>query len=219
MIPCLVDGRKCVVLCVPMKQKNWAESTAYRIGIAVKALRGKHSAQWLADRTKNLGHPISRTAISNLEVGRKLSLDVPELIVLAMALGVPPLLLLYPELSAGEVEVLPGQRTTAWSAAQWFAGRAPYTAMDKTQKVWVGLAADEDGARLLRRAQEEELLRLRLVSPAKSGLSADDLVEDLEQRKNAASRLRDVRREMKALGGEPLPWPEAALYGMTDADE
>jgi len=202
-----------------MTQRSWAKDTTDRIATAVKALRGKRSAQWLADRTAELGHPISRTAISNLEVGRKRSVDVPELVVLARALGVPPLRLLYPVLSAGEVEVLPGHRTSSWSAAQWFAGRAPYTAMDKTQKVFVDFAADEDGARLLRLAQEEERLGLRLVSPAKGGLSADDLVEDLEQRENAASRLRDVRREMKALGGEPLPWPEAALYGMTDADK
>jgi len=219
MIHRLASRRKCAVFCVSMTHSSWAEDTTHRIADAVKALRGKRSAQWLADRTAELGHPISRTAISNLEVKRKHAVDVPELIVLARALGVPPLLLLYPALSAGEVEVLPGHRTSSWSAGQWFAGRAPYTAMDATQKVFVDFAADEGGARLLRLARQEEELHRQLRQPRKRGLSPDELAGDLREREIVATLLRDVRREMKALGGEPLPWPEAVPYGITDADE
>jgi len=206
-------------VCVDMTQTTWAEDTTRRIAASIKALRGRRSTQWLADRTAELGHPISRTAISNLEVGRKRAVDVPELAVLARALGVPPLLLLYPAISAGEVEVLPGHRTSSWSAVQWFAGRAPYTATDETGKVFVDFAAYEDGARLLRLAQQEEELRLLLSRLAQGGLSTNELVENMRQRENVATRIRDVRREMRTLGGEPLPWPEAVLYGMTDADE
>ncbi len=219
MIHRLAGRRKCAVFCVLMTQRSWAEDTTDRIADAVKAQRGKRSAQWLADRTVELGHPISRTAISNLEVKRKRAVDVRELVVLARALGVPPLLLLYPAISAGEVEVLPKHRTSSWSAAEWFAGRAPYTAMDETQKVFVDFAAYEDGARLLTLARQEEELRRQLRQPSKRGLSPDELAEDLGRREIVASLLRGVRREMKALGGEPLPWPEAVPYGFTDADE
>ena len=219
MIPRLAYRRKFPVICVPMTHRSWAEHTTDRIADAVKAQRGKRSTQWLADRTTKLGHPISRTAISNLEVKRKRAVDVRELVVLARALGVPPLLLLYPAISAGEVEVLPAHRTSSWSAAQWFAGRAPYTAMDETQKVFVDFAAYEDGARLLTLARHEEELQRQLRKPAERRVSKAKLVEDLRQREIVASLLRDVRREMKALGGEPLPWPEAVPYGITDADE
>ena len=203
-----------------MTQRSWAEDTTIRIAATVKALRGKRSAQWLADRTAELGHPISRTAISNLEVGRKRAVDVPELIVLARALGVPPLLLLYPALAAGEVEVLPGHRTSSWGALQWSAGRAPYTATDKTGKVFFDYADYEDGARLLRLAQQDEELQ-QLLRRLGNGvrMSTNELVENLRQRENVATRIRDVRREMRELGGEPLPWPDEIIYGATEADE
>jgi len=206
-------------VCVDMTQPSWAKDTTARIAATVKAQRGKRSTQWLAERTAEMGHPISRTAISNLEVGRKRAVDVPELVVLARALGVPPVLLLYPAISAGEVEVLPGHRTSSWSAVQWFAGRAPYTAMDQTQKVFVDFGAYEDGARLIRLAQQDEELQRQLRQPTERGLSPDKLVEDLRQREIVATLLRDVRREMKALGGEPLPWSEGVLYGATEGDK
>jgi len=202
-----------------MTQPRWAKDTTGRIAGAVKALRGKRSAQWLADRTAELGHPISRTAISNLEVGRKGSVDVLELIVLARALGVPPLLLLYPALSAGEVEVLPGHRASSWAAGEWFAGRAPYVATDETGEV-VSDAEYENGARLLRLAQQDEELQ-QLLSRHSRGvrMTTNELTEDLRQRENLATLIHDVRREMRALGGKPLPWPQGVLYGMPDADE
>jgi len=201
-----------------MTQRRWADDTTGRIAGAVRDLRGKRSAQWLADRTAELGHPISRTAISNLEVGRKGSVDVLELIVLARALGVPPLLLLYPAQSAGEVEVLPGHRASSWAAGQWFAGRAPYVATDEKEKV----VSDEDyekGARLLRLAQQdEELQRLLSRQRKRVRMSANGLSESLRQRGIFVTLIHDVRREMRALGGEPLPWPDEQLYGTTDSD-
>lgn len=216
----LACWRKYAVFCVFMTQEGWAEDTTHRIAATVKALRGKRSTQWLADRTAQLGHPISRTALSNLEVGRKRAVDVPELIVLARALGVPPLLLLYPAISAGEVEVLPGHRTSSWSAAQWFAGKAPYTGTDETGKVYVDFRAYEDGARLLRLAQQDEELQLLLSRlPMGGKVSTTELVENLRQRENVAARIRDVRREMKTFGGEPLPWPDGILHAATEADE
>ncbi len=203
-----------------MTQPSWAEDTTRRIAAAVKAVRGKRSTQWLADRTAELGHPISRTAISNLEVGRKRAVDVPELIVLARALGVPPLLLLYPAMSAGEVEVLPGHRTSSWAAAQWVAGRAPYQATDETGKVFFDYADYENGARLLRLAQQDEELQQLFSRLAKDRrLRINELVENLRQRESIATRIHDVRREMRDLGGKPLPWPDEIIYDATGADE
>jgi len=216
----LASRRKYAVVCVDMTQRSWAEDTTHRIAATVKALRGKRSTQWLADRTAELGHPISRTAISNLEVGRKRGVDVPELIVLARALGVPPLLLLYPAMSAGEVEVLPGHRTSSWAAAQWVAGRGPYRATDETGKVFFDYADYENGARLLRLAQQDEELQQLLFRLAGDGrLPVNEVVENLRQREAVAARIHDVRREMRDLGGEPLPWPDEVLYAATEADE
>ena len=62
-----------------------------RIAQAIRTARqGRLSAQQLADETERLGYGISRSQIANYESGRKKSLDVADLFVIAAALGVPP---------------------------------------------------------------------------------------------------------------------------------
>src|SRR5258705_3974854 len=101
------NPHKCAIICVVMKQ-DWAEGLHRRMAAAIKAARASRSAQWLADETERLGYPISRAAIANYESGRKKGLDVAELLVLAAALRIPPLTILFPELPDGQVEVLSG---------------------------------------------------------------------------------------------------------------
>ena len=55
-----------------------------RIAQAIRTNRhGRLSAQQLADETERLGYGISRSQIANYESGRKKSLDVAELLVIA----------------------------------------------------------------------------------------------------------------------------------------
>lgn len=117
-----LNPRKSSVECANMTQSEWGDETIRRIAEAVRSARGKRSVQWVADRTAELGHPISRAAISNLEVGRKAGVDITELVVLARALEVAPVMLIYPDLMNGPVEVLPGQITSSFEAYKWFAG-------------------------------------------------------------------------------------------------
>lgn len=114
---------KYTVICVVVKQ-DWAEAIHARIASAIKNARANHSAQWLADETERLGYPISRAAIANYESGRKKGLDVAELLILAGALRIPPLAMLFPQLPNGPVEVLPDMETSSWNAAAWFSGEA-----------------------------------------------------------------------------------------------
>jgi transcriptional regulator with XRE-family HTH domain len=86
--------------------------------------RGR-SAQDVADRTAELGYPISRTQIANYESGRKKNLDIAELLILAAALDVPPLVLLYPDLPAGKVEIIPNEPGNSFDAYLWATGIAP----------------------------------------------------------------------------------------------
>lgn len=81
--------------------------------------------QWLSDRTAELGHQISRSRISDLERGdRGGLLGIAEVMILAEALQVPPIQLIYPDLPEGECEYLPGATTMSWHALQWFTGEA-----------------------------------------------------------------------------------------------
>ena len=94
-----------------------------RIAHAIRTNRhGRLSAQQLADETERLGYGISRSQIANYESGRKKSLDVAELLVIAEALQVPPLQLLFPDEPDDDIEMLPGQRTSTFHATAWFTG-------------------------------------------------------------------------------------------------
>ncbi len=79
------------------------------------------TAVQLSARCEELGLPIHRTTLSKIEKGRS-SFDLAELIVLARALNVPPLQLIYPDLPDGIIEAWPSQNARAVDAAQWFSG-------------------------------------------------------------------------------------------------
>lgn len=83
--------------------------------------RGVKSVQKLADRCAELGYPIPRATLDAFERGRRSSLPVHELAVIAAALDVPPALLLFP-LDSDAVEVLPGLHAEPTAAVRWFAG-------------------------------------------------------------------------------------------------
>ncbi|QRI76271.1 MULTISPECIES: helix-turn-helix transcriptional regulator [Rhodococcus] len=109
---------------------EWAQETASRIGRAVKTYRQRAgiTAAQLATLTEELGFPLNRVAIAKIENGhRRGKLDVTELIVLARALQVPPVLLVYPDVPGGGVNLLPAHHPDAvpiesGSAAKWFGG-------------------------------------------------------------------------------------------------
>lgn len=104
------------------REHSWRDDVNARIARAIKAARGDRSAQVIADETARLGFPITRDTIANIENGRKKSVDVPELIVLAKALGVPPLSLIYPDLVDSPVEAYPGVDKASGDAALSFCG-------------------------------------------------------------------------------------------------
>ena len=86
---------------------KWAGDIARRVAERIKALRGDRSGQWLSDRTDEFGHRVSRSTISELENGKRSTVAVDALIVLAAALDVPVVDLLYP--GWDPVEILPGR--------------------------------------------------------------------------------------------------------------
>jgi transcriptional regulator with XRE-family HTH domain len=105
--------------------KAWQLELAKRVGDAVKARRTalKMTAQQLAERSKELGYPVTRVAISKIESNSRAGkVDVAELMALAAALDVPPVALLFPDLPEGDVEILPGESGPSVAALFWFTG-------------------------------------------------------------------------------------------------
>ena len=101
---------------------DWAEGLAARVAREVIRLRGSRSAQWLSDRTAELGYRISRSVITDLENGRRRYVTVHELVVLAAALSVAPRELLYGDDNGSTVEFLPDEQMQRLPAVQRFSG-------------------------------------------------------------------------------------------------
>jgi len=109
-------------------QDDWAERLIKVVAEQIKTYRDRRgiSAQRLADICKDdFGLPITRGVITNLETGRRPTLNIHELLVLAKVLQVAPIQLLFPIGHSDEVEILPGQVVNTWDAVQWFTGDAP----------------------------------------------------------------------------------------------
>lgn len=110
--------------------RDWSEEQAYRIAQEVRRLRRRRSAQWLADKTGELGYHVTRTVISDLENGRRRYVTTAELIVLARALNTAPIALMYPfpYYQEGKIQILPipegkqGRDLDKIVAVQWFTG-------------------------------------------------------------------------------------------------
>lgn len=111
----------------------WATDLVKRVGRAMKEARGSRSATWLSDRTAELGYRVPATVISKLDSGHRGSvLGVAELVVLAAALDMPPVALLYPALPDGEVSMLPGRHASSIAAVRWFSGEISRSSIDGT---------------------------------------------------------------------------------------
>jgi len=80
------------------------------------------SAQQLADRTAELGMPIPRSVLANLESGRRDTVSVAEVLALAAALNVAPIDLICPVGFDKQTEILPGRMMDPLSAMRWFTG-------------------------------------------------------------------------------------------------
>ncbi|MBU8859652.1 MULTISPECIES: helix-turn-helix transcriptional regulator [unclassified Micromonospora] len=103
---------------------SWAAETNQTIATQIRNWRNVRglSAQQLSERCASIGYPIPRNIIANIETGRRGSITVPEVIIIAMALNVPPILLIYPVGKELAVRTSPRQDCGTFYAARWFMG-------------------------------------------------------------------------------------------------
>ena len=80
------------------------------------------SAQRLADRTHELGHHLTRSTIAGMEAGRRGTVTVADLLVLAVALDVSPVALVFPVGYEQHTEYLPDQQIETLTGAEWWSG-------------------------------------------------------------------------------------------------
>jgi transcriptional regulator with XRE-family HTH domain len=205
--------------------RRWSADRARQIGERVKRLRGNRTAQWLADRCTELGHPMSRSAIAKLENGRREDLGQSEIDILARALGLSPVLLLFPVGEVTEVEVLPGDVRDTWDALRWFTGESPQEFSSREElEAWH--AANEplrlhrvhqrvlDELRETRRRMNHALAARVLHDSTDSERETAARVMDTEASavRQFEERLSELRQQMRNQGITPPPLPDGLTY-------
>jgi transcriptional regulator with XRE-family HTH domain len=193
----------------------------------VRRYRQEHqmSAQQLADRCAELGMPIARSVLANLESGRRDSVSVAEILVLARALRVPPVLLVFPLGREESIEVLPDQRVATWDALRWFSGErwreiyggelASVLGMPERQEIELfrdhefAINQWSDNLRDLNHALESA--QTADTEPVRNALArrADNLTERLQ---NDEGHIREIRERLRAEGLIPPSLPRALAH-------
>lgn len=196
---------------------SWDVELAERVGQAVKRLREqeapKLSAAKLAERTERYGYALTKAQVSDLELGRKKTITVPELISLALALGVPPVQLLYPELPDGPVEVWPGATRPSALALQWFSGEigadklSPDTPVSVASLDRMTKARELASLRAVRDRNKVRWLTANHSDPNETiQMRPDDVPERagdiVEWFHTLTARIADLERELSTGGGD-----------------
>lgn len=218
--------------------REWAARWSRSIGEAIAHHRkeaGLTAAQ-LSERCAELGFPISRSQIAGMESGRKESVTVAEVQVLSRAIGVHPLLLLFPLGREQTVEVLPGVELPPWLEVRWwmhnYAPPVPVLDADGNPTgEWAPRAILRDGTihrfhlhegvvEGVEHARKE--LRGILRFPAEDREELRRHFMDTESRE--LDTLRTLRTLMRAEGLVPPPLPEGFLTedrldALLDSDE
>ena len=191
--------------------EDWGAELTKRIGDEIRRLRGDRSGQWLSDRTEQLGQRVSRSTISEIETGRRKSITVSDLILLAAALDTTPVALVYPGPYRDLVRFTPNQEVPQIWAAQWFSGlhrsvsHVPFSAANETMQ-----AADPEGyTRNISRLRRGR--RMWELSERKSALWRDLQIQKYEQRRGRVTEkeidtmvnaIADLQRQIDELGDE-----------------
>ena len=108
------------------KSDDWSAGVAQLVAREVRRYRRmrrpRMSMQQLADRTAELGMPIPQSVLANLESGRRETVSVAEVLVLAAALNVAPIDLICPVGFDKQMEMLPGAAMDPLTVRRWFTG-------------------------------------------------------------------------------------------------
>jgi len=126
------------------------------------------SAEDLAAACGDLGMPIPRSTLADLENGRRASISVAEWLAIATALDVPPVMLLCPVGTAETAEVLPGAEAPAFRAAQWVAGEAPLRHPGRADVLTDWLPTAGPGAPLLAYRLNDDAARDQLTAAGRA---------------------------------------------------
>ena len=164
----------------------------------IRELRQKQgmSAQKLADRCAELGMPeLNRPVIANIETGRRPTVSIDEVLVLAYALNVAPIHLFVPVEPGAYMEVAPGFLLDAEKARTWVRGGRPLQNQDerrydteKPDEEWKPEPTDEE--------LREQFRRMLDVI---ASITGDEDLTEIERRTQEVLRRSESVREDERL--------------------
>jgi hypothetical protein len=137
--------------CVSVTPDGWQGRLTAVIAREVRRHRDRRrlSAQQLADRTAEFGMAIPRNVLANLESGRRDTITVAEVLVLAGVLGVSPMELICPVGYDEEIEILPGREMDPLKASRWLDGQRILDVTGPTANLRVPSLGEESGISLV----------------------------------------------------------------------
>ncbi|MFE3047685.1 helix-turn-helix domain-containing protein [Streptomyces albidoflavus] len=195
---------------------EWADQVMATVAAEVRRRRKelRWSAQDLADKCEEIGHPIPRNVIANMESGRRSNLPLVDVMVLAQALNTPPICLIYPVGYIDEVQRLPLQHpTSTLGALSWFTGEGAELGADNDMLRY--FRTHHAAVEQLRNAQhDEEYARYHAETAPNTDRKAEALraqARAAEAAEAAKGRLRRVRAFIRKDGiTPPYLWPDLA---------
>lgn len=201
----LLWGSKRRSYCARVSQSDWPARIAKVIAGEVKRYRHERglSAQQLAERCAALGAEFPRAVLANLETGRRETVSVAEVLVLAQALDISPMLLIVPLGRHATAEILPDVEMQAWDATRWIGGTAKLS-NQPGQGLQVG-AADDDSV-IVQFHYHDQLVEDWRES-AGEGWEDGGTGQIVKMRSLIARSLRELRSRMRKSGLIPPPLP------------
>lgn len=188
-----------------IRMSEWANELVATFAESMKKRRDELglSAQKLADRTAELGHPVNRSVVAALETGRRNRLLLPDALVIAEALNTSLATLLYPGMPDGAVEQVPGRVMPSWDAALNLLGIEPLFGdiqPNDEDEHTTGHALARASAEL--QDERETLYHLSFEFTSQDQhLDADGKAKFLQSITQAQRRVTEVENRIEALGG------------------
>ena len=202
---CQVDCYSALVT----QNDGWPAKMARQVAREVRRYREmrrpRMSVQRLADRTAELGMPIPRSVLANLESGRRDTVSVAEVLVLAAALDVAPIELISPVGFDKETEMLPGSTMDPLYAMRWFTGELKLDISGDGAWTMRTPGTAEQSSTYLVEYHEELINRLRTQEADAARALADASVESADDRALAEARYKiGAAEEWRDFIREPL---------------
>ncbi|MFK0221612.1 helix-turn-helix domain-containing protein [Streptomyces vinaceus] len=188
---------------------EWVDQVMATVAKEVRRRRKElgMSAQELADACEEIGHRIPRNVIANMESGRRASLPLVDVMVLAEALHTNPICLIYPVGYVERVQKLPLRDSEqTWGAMQWFTGAEPGEplALDRMLRLFHRHESEQQALNAAESSEQHEAWKAKSASnptQREEALSAQAFYA--ERAALAKQRLRSVRTSIREEGGTP----------------